>query len=216
MGTLNVLEACRKNAVKRFVFSSSSAVYGDAPELPKHEKMIPKPMSPYAVQKITGENYAGVYRELYGLETVCLRYFNVFGPRQDPSSPYSGVISIFMNRAGANIPPVIYGDGEQSRDFVFVADVVEANILAAETGMAAGQIINIGTGSQTTINRLWELVCRINKISLSAKYDVPRKGDIKDSVASIEKAKKILNFWPQYSMEKALALTNCWYQKCNF
>ncbi|MFO8082728.1 MAG: SDR family oxidoreductase [Desulfobacterales bacterium] len=215
-GTLNVLEACRKNAVKRFVFSSSSAVYGDAPELPKHEKMIPKPMSPYAVQKITGENYAGVYHELYGLETVCLRYFNVFGPRQDPSSPYSGVISIFMNKAGSNIQPVIYGDGEQSRDFVFVADVVEANILAAETVMAAGRIINIGTGSQTTINHLWELVCRINKIRLSAKHDVPRKGDIKDSVASIETAKKILNFWPRYSMEKALALTNCWYQKFNF
>lgn len=213
MGTLNVLEACRRNKVKRFVFSSSSAVYGDTPGLPKDEKMPLKPMSPYAVQKITGENYAAVYQVLYGLETVCLRYFNVFGPRQDPSSPYSGVISIFMNRAAAQLPPVIYGDGEQTRDFVFVADVVGANILAAQKAGAAGRTVNIGAGRQTTINGLWELVCRINKIRLSAQYGLPRDGDIKASVACTKMANMLLNFYPIYSMERALEITNNWYQQ---
>lgn len=212
-GTLNVLEACRKNKVRRFVFSSSSAIYGDAPGLPKHEKMGSKPQSPYAVQKITGENYACIYNDLYGVETVCLRYFNVFGPRQDPSSTYSGVISIFMNKAAAEESPFIYGDGNQTRDFIFVADVVLANILAAETKKAAGMAINIGTGRQISINQLWELICRINKIRLSAQYAPSRKGDIKHSVASIETAKAILDFNPRYFIENGLMITNDWYQK---
>ncbi len=211
-GTLNVLEACRKNGVKRVVFSSSSAVYGNASGLANHEKMTPEPMSPYAVQKLTGENYAGVYHQLYGLETVCLRYFNVFGPRQDPSSPYSGVISIFMNKAAAENKPVIYGDGEQTRDFVFVKDVVDANMLAAKTKSAAGQVINIGTGRKTTINRLWQLICKIDHSHIRPEYDAPRKGEIRESVASIEKAGKILNFSCKYSMEDALAETYNWYK----
>ncbi len=213
VGTLNVLEACRKNKVRRFIFSSSSAIYGDAPGLPKHEEMCSKPQSPYAVQKVTGENYACIYNDLYGVETVCLRYFNVFGPRQDPSSPYSGVISIFMNKAAATTSPYIYGDGDQTRDFIFVADVVLANILAAKNNQAAGMAFNVGTGSQISINQLWELICRINQIRLSPQYVPSRKGDIKHSVASIESAKTIMNFSPRYSIEKGLIITNDWYQK---
>jgi nucleoside-diphosphate-sugar epimerase len=212
IGTLNVLEACRKNKVKRFIFSSSSAIYGDAPGFPKDEKMASKPQSPYAVQKMTGENYACIYNDLYGVETVCLRYFNVFGPRQDPSSPYSGVISIFMSKAAAKTSPFIYGDGNQTRDFIFVADVVLANILAAKKRKAAGMIFNIGTGCQVSINHLWELICRINQIQLLPKYASSRKGDIKHSVASIERGKTILNFTPRYSIEDGLIITNDWYQ----
>jgi nucleoside-diphosphate-sugar epimerase len=213
VGTLNVLEACRKNKVRRFIFSSSSAIYGDAAGLPKHEQMCSKPQSPYAVQKVTGENYAGVYNDLYGVETVCLRYFNVFGPRQDPSSPYSGVISIFMNKAAAKTSPYIYGDGDQTRDFIFVTDVVLANILAAQTYEAAGMVFNIGTGCQISINQLWELICRINRIRLLPKYAPSRKGDIKHSAASIEAAKTILKFNSRSSFEKSLMVTNDWYQK---
>jgi UDP-glucose 4-epimerase len=213
VGTLNVLEACRKNKVRRVIFSSSSAIYGDAPGLPKHEAMCSKPQSPYAVQKVTGENYACIYNDLYGVETVCLRYFNVFGPRQDPSSPYSGVISIFMNKAAATTSPYIYGDGDQTRDFIFVADVVLANILAAKKNQAAGMAFNVGTGSQISINQLWELICRINQIRLLPQYGPSRKGDIKHSVASIESAKTILNFSPRYSIKKGLIITNDWYQK---
>jgi nucleoside-diphosphate-sugar epimerase len=212
-GTLNVLEACRKNKVRRFIFSSSSAIYGDAPGFPKNEKMSSKPQSPYAVQKMTGENYASIYNDLYGVETVCLRYFNVFGPRQDPSSPYSGVISIFMSKAATETQPFIYGDGDQTRDFIFVADVVLANILAAKKNEAAGMAINIGTGCQISVNQLWELICRINKIRLLPQYFPSRKGDIKHSVASIKRAKTLLNFSPQYSIERGLIFTNDWYQK---
>jgi nucleoside-diphosphate-sugar epimerase len=213
LGTLNVLEACRKNKVKRFIFSSSSAVYGDDPGFPKNENMYSKPLSPYAVQKITGENYALIYNNLYGIETVCLRYFNVFGPRQDSSSPYSGVISIFMSKAATQTSPFIYGDGNQTRDFIFVADVVLANILAAKKSDAAGMAINIGTGCQVSINQLWELICKINKIRLLPKYAQARKGDIKHSVGSIQRAKTILNFSPRYSIEEGLIFTNDWYQK---
>jgi nucleoside-diphosphate-sugar epimerase len=212
IGTLNVLEACRKNKVKRFIFSSSSAVYGDAPGFPKDEKMGSKPQSPYAVQKITGENYACIYNDLYGVETVCLRYFNVFGPRQDPSSPYSGVISIFMSKAASKTSPFIYGDGNQTRDFIFVADVVLANILAAKKRKSAGMTFNIGTGLQVSVNQLWKLICRINQIQVLPKYAPPRKGDIKHSVAGIERGKAVLNFTPRYSIEKGLIITNDWYQ----
>jgi len=159
IGTLLVLDAARRKSVRRVVLASSCAVYGDDPQLPKHEALVPKPCSPYAVQKLTGEFHARLYFELYGLETVCLRYFNVFGPRQDPSSPYSGVISIFLTKALQGEQAVIYGDGNQSRDFVFVKDVVKANLLAASSRHAAGSVLNVGTGRAVRIKHLWESIC---------------------------------------------------------
>ncbi len=210
-GTVHVLEACRQNKVGRVVFSSSCAIYGDAPGLPKRENMLPKPQTPYAVQKLAGEYHALVYYDLYGLETVCLRYFNVFGPRQNPSSPYSGVISIFLDKAARNGKPVIYGDGSQTRDFVFVKDVVDANLLAAETPGAAGKIINIGTGVQIDINKLWEMIRRINEIGTSPEYAPPRVGDILQSEADTETAKRTLNFRPRHSVYEGLKITSHWY-----
>ena len=154
LGTVRVLDASRKNGVKRVVLASSSAVYGDDPTLPKTENMPARPLTPYAVQKLTGEYYAASFGGLYGLETTCLRYFNVYGPRQDPSSPYSGVISIFMTRASSKTAPTIYGDGSQSRDFVFVEDVVQANLLAATRSEAIGRVFNVGTGQAIRIDEL--------------------------------------------------------------
>ncbi len=213
MGTLLVLEAARKNNIKRVVLASSCAVYGDDPKLPKHENMNPKPLSPYAVQKLTGEFNAHLYNDLYGLETVCLRYFNVYGPRQDPSSPYSGVISIFMSKAFAKAQPVIYGDGNQYRDFVFVKDVVKANLLAANTDGAGGNNFNIGTGGFVLINRLWEMICLMSGLNIEPKYMSSRPGDILKSVANIDHAKSILGFEPEYSFEKGLEITFDWYKR---
>ncbi|MCP4350876.1 MAG: SDR family oxidoreductase [Desulfobacterales bacterium] len=207
IGTLQVLDTARKNNVKRVVLASSSAVYGDDPQLPKHENMNPKLLSPYAVQKLTGEYYARLYHNLYGLETVCLRYFNVYGPRQDPSSFYSGVISIFINKAGSKEKPVIYGDGNQSRDFVFVRDVVRANLLAATSGSAAGGFFNVGTGSFIRINQLWDMVCKISGFNAAPEYGPVRPGDIAESVADISHAKSVLGFEPEYSFEKGLGIT---------
>jgi UDP-glucose 4-epimerase len=214
IGTINVLEAARKKKVKRVILASSCAVYGDDPRLPKKETMTPKPASPYAVQKLSAEHYARVYYELFGLETVSLRFFNVYGPRQDPSSPYSGVISIFMTRAASNQNPVIYGDGNQSRDFVYVKDVVKANLLAAGANHLAGNVMNIGTGSYVRINRLWELISSLNGERLEPNYEPARDGDILHSVASMELAKSILNFQNDFSLEKGLDLTFEWYRGC--
>ena len=166
LGTVRVLDAARQNGVRRVVMASSSAVYGDDPQMPKTEQMKPRPLSPYAVQKLTGEYYASVFSGLYGLETVCLRYFNVFGPRQDPSSPYSGVISIFMNKAATGEAPTIYGDGSQSRDFVYVRDVVDANLLAATHPVAAGGIFNVGTGTSIRILSLWQLIGELSDVEI--------------------------------------------------
>jgi nucleoside-diphosphate-sugar epimerase len=212
IGTLLVLESARQNKVKRVILASSSAVYGDDPLLPKHENMPPKPMSPYAVQKLTGELYARIYYDLYGLETVCLRYFNVYGPRQDPSSPYSGVISIFMTKAVSKKPPVIYGDGKQYRDFIFVKDVVKANLLAATEDDAAGQIFNIGTGKHVSINSLWDMISLFSGLKIEPEYTPPRPGDILESVASIEQAKSAMGFEPDYLFEKGLEITFKWYK----
>ena len=212
IGTLLVLEAARKHHVKRVVLASSSAVYGDDPDLPKIEKMVVKPLSPYAVQKLTGEYYANIYYDLYGLETCCLRYFNVYGPRQDPSSPYSGVISIFMSRALSQISPVIYGDGGQYRDFIFVNDVVRANLLAAETIGVKKEIFNIGTGKDITIDRLWEMTCDLCSLDIKPEYKTARDGDIVESVSSIDRAKKVLGFNPEYSFEEGLKITFDWYK----
>jgi UDP-glucose 4-epimerase len=211
IGTLHVLETARKKKIRRVIFSSSCAVYGDAPQLPKKESMPLNPGSPYAVQKRTAEHYMRLGHELYGLETISLRYFNVYGPRQDPSSPYSGVISIFMNKAVGNQSPVIYGDGKQSRDFIYVTDVVTANLLAARSAAASGEIINIGTASSVQINQLWDMVCALVGSTIKPRYQPARPGDIYASVASTVRAKKRLGFKIEYPFEKGLALTYRWY-----
>ena len=213
LGTLNVLEAARRGGVRRVVLASSSALYGDLPGFPKTEEMDLRPMSPYAVHKLTGELNARLYTDLYGLETVCLRYFNVFGPRQDPSSPYSGVISLFMTRAAKNRPPAIHGDGEQYRDFVYVADVARANLLAATVDGAAGSILNIGVGEAVTINRLWETIRQMAGCDLAPEYGPPRIGDLFASHADIRKAKETLGFQPSHTFQQGLETTFNWYME---
>jgi nucleoside-diphosphate-sugar epimerase len=212
IGTINILEAARRNNVQRFVLASSCAVYGDDPRLPKEETMTPMPASPYAVHKLSAEHYARIYGELFGLKTTSLRFFNVFGPRQDPSSPYSGVISIFMTRAISGRAPVIYGDGSQSRDFVYVKDVVKALILAAEAKDSAGKVSNIGSGSNVTINGLWELIASLAGQQLTPDYKPARAGDILRSIASINLAESLLNFKIDFSLEQGLAATLEWYR----
>src|SRR5271167_1103251 len=177
-GTLNVLVAARDNKVKRVVFAASSSAYGETPVLPKVESMQPQPISPYGVTKFVGELYAQVFGRCYGLETACLRYFNIFGPRQDPDSPYSGVLSRFASAFLNEEPPVIYGDGEQTRDFTYVDNAVQANLLACEAPGAAGQVFNVGTGQRISLNQTLELLRRFAGIQLAAKYDPPREGDI--------------------------------------
>jgi len=211
LGTLHILEAARNAGSGAVVLASSSAVYGDDPGLPKRENMIPKPLSPYAVQKITGEYYARVYHDLYGIDTASLRFFNVFGPRQDPSSPYSGVISIFMSKAVAQTGPIIYGDGTQSRDFVYVSDVVRAMIGAATTKVAAGRSINVGSGTSIDINRLWRTIAGMAGISIAPRYAPPRAGDIIASVASVDTAESLLGFKTEVSLEDGLERTFRWY-----
>ncbi len=211
LGTLNVLETARLQKVKRVVLASSCAVYGDDPEIPKHEGMLLRPQSPYAVQKLTNELNARLYAELYGLDTVCLRYFNVFGPRQDPSSPYSGVISIFMTRAVENEAPIIYGDGRHFRDFIYVKDVVGANLLAAAAQKAGGKIVNIGTGCHVRISRVWESISALAGVRLQPFFENARPGDIVESVADIQIAGSLLGFEPQYSFQEGLERTFNWY-----
>ncbi len=213
VGTLLVFEAARKMGVRRVIISSSCAVYGDDPQLPKKELMMPKPLSPYAVHKLAGEHYASIYHKLHGLETVALRYFNVYGPRQDPSSPYSGVISIFMSKAIANSPPTIYGDGAQYRDFIFVADVVQANLQAAVSTKAPGQVFNIGSGGFVRINQLWDKICAISGSDIEPRYEATRPGDIVESVADIDTAGDVLEFGPAYSFDQGLKATYEWYLK---
>lgn len=213
MGTMHVLDAARQKKVKRVVFSSSCAVYGDDPRLPKREDMTPKPLSPYAAQKLAAEYYTTIFYDLYGIETVVLRYFNVYGPRQDPSSPYSGVISIFMTKALQKDPAVIYGDGNQSRDFIYVQDVVRANLLAATVKNACGQAINIGSGSSVTINALWQAICSLCGLNLEPQYAAKRPGDIVQSLAGVDKAKNFLGLECEVSFRKGLELTFEWYRK---
>lgn len=212
IGTLYVLEAARKNHAKRVVLSSSCAVYGDDPQLPKVETMAPNPLSPYALQKLTGEGYAKLYHDLFQLDAVCLRYFNVYGPRQDPSSPYSGVISLFMNGVVSKEPPVIYGDGQQYRDFVFVKDVVAANLLASEADDVGGKIFNVGTGSFVRIGELWEKICRLSGSDIAPRYVPPRPGDIVESVGSIDRIQSEMGFTPEFTFEEGLELTFDWYR----
>lgn len=206
-GTLNILYAAKNSDVKRIVFASSSSVYGDNAELPKHEFMIPMPLSPYAVSKLAGEHYLKVFNKLYGLETIALRYFNVFGPKQDPNSQYSAVIPKFIKAIKENRQPVIYGDGEQSRDFTYVANVVEANILAATKDCDTPIVMNCATNGQVSLN---ELVSRINEMmnkNIEPIYDEPRPGDIKHSYAKIDLIKNHLNWQPKFDFLKGLQIT---------
>jgi UDP-glucose 4-epimerase len=203
-GTLNVLEAARHAKTRRLVFASSAAVYGDAPGLPKHEGMLPTPISPYGLEKLTGEHYLSIFARLYGVETVSLRYFNVFGPRQDPSSAYSGVISIFADRARRGDPVTIFGDGSAYRDFVFVDDVVEANLLAARTPGASGRSFNVARGEKTTLTDLTGMIGRAVGRPLEVVHAAPRAGDIAESVADIGRARSELGFAPRVEVEDGL------------
>ncbi len=203
-GTLNILEAARHAGVKRVMFACSAAVYGDLPELPKQESMPVKPLSPYAVDKLASEQACQMYTRLYGLETVSLRYFNVFGPRQDPSSPYSGVISIFSDYINQGKQPAIYGDGEQTRDFVYVSDVVEANIKAATAPAAAGKAINIATGGKLSINELLQTIGNIKGQPFDPTYKPGRQGDIRHSRADISAAREYLDWQPVVGFEAGL------------
>ena len=203
-GTLNLLQAASEAGVQCLALSSTCAVYGDEPTLPKVETMLPEPKSPYAVAKLAAEHYCRVFNESFNLNTVVFRYFNVFGPRQDPSSAYSGVISIFVDKLHQGIAPTIFGDGEQTRDFVYVADVVRANLLAVETEQAAGQVFNIGTGYQVSINQLFESLCGILGCDVQPNYAPPRVGDIVHSLSNPDRAKKILGWQSEVSLEEGL------------
>jgi nucleoside-diphosphate-sugar epimerase len=210
--TLNVLVAARDAGVRRLVFAGSSSAYGDTPTLPKHEEMPTSPLSPYALQKVVGEQYLQMFTRLYGLETVSIRYFNVFGPRQDPSSPYSGVISVFATALLENRPPKIYGDGEQTRDFTYVANVVDGALRACEATGASGQVINVATGGRISLNRLFEVMRDIVGADIRPEYVEPRAGDVRDSQADIQKAKDLLGYQPIVSFEDGLARTIEWYR----
>lgn len=212
-GTLNVLVAARDAKVKRVVFAASSSAYGETPTLPKSENMRPEPISPYGVTKFVGELYAQTFGRVYGLENVSLRYFNVFGPRQDPNSPYSGVLSRFCTAFLDETQPVVFGDGEQSRDFTYIENVVQANLLACEAPAASGKVFNVGTGGRFTLNETLALLRKISGKSLETKYDPPRDGDIRDSQADISQARQILGYEPTVAFEEGLQRTFDWYRE---
>jgi UDP-glucose 4-epimerase len=211
-GTFNVLLAAQKGRAGRVVYAASSSAYGDTEVLPKVETMAPRPKSPYALQKLTGEYYCNVFTSAYGLETVALRYFNVYGPRQDPSSPYSGVLSIFMKAALERRAPTIFGDGEQSRDFTFVEDVAELNLKAARAPHAAGKMYNAGNGGRITLNEAWSLVQRLEGVEIPALYGPPREGDVRHSQADTRAAVAELGHAPKYSFEEGMKRTLEWYR----
>jgi len=211
-GTLNVLVAAKELKVKRVAFAASSSAYGETPTLPKVETMQPQPISPYGVTKYVGELYGQTFGRCYGLENVALRYFNIFGPRQDPSSPYSGVLAKFCTAFLEDTQPVVFGDGEQTRDFTYVENAVQANLLACEAANVSGKVFNVGVGGRVSLN---EVLCELEKITgrkLDAKYDPPRDGDIRDSQADISQAREFLGYKPQVSFEEGLARTFEWYR----
>ena len=215
--TFSLLDAAREMKVKRIVYAASSSAYGDQPTLPKVEDMLPDPLSPYAVAKLVGEYYSQVFSRVYGLETVSLRYFNVFGPRQDPSSQYSGVISRFIAALLSGEQPVIYGDGEQSRDFTYIANVVDANLKAAETTKGIGKVINIANGERITLNELLKEVQELTgKSDLAVDYRPPRAGDVLHSLADITRAREYLGFEPRVGLREGLQLTIDWWKQSRF
>lgn len=204
VGTLNLLEAARQAGVRRVVFAASAAAYGNDPRVPKIEDMRPTPESPYAISKLAGEYYCGVYDRLYGLETVCLRYFNVYGPRQDPASPYSGVISIFAKRMLNGLVPLVHGDGLQTRDFVSVYDVVAANMLAHQVESARGQVYNIGSGRRSSLMDLLTALNAVLSSDIQAEFVEARAGDVRDSLADISKAQSELRYRPSMDLQRGL------------
>ena len=211
-GTLNVLWAARDAGAKRLVFASSTSVYGDNPELPKREPMSGVPLSPYALSKLVGEKTCQSFSKIYGLSTVCLRYFNVYGPRQDPASQYAAAVPIFISRMAAGERPVVFGDGEQTRDFVFVLDIAQANILAAETPGVTGDVFNIASEGSLTINALVRTINDVLGSKLEPTYEPPRAGDILHSAADIDLARDRLNFRPLYDFRRGLEMTIAWFK----
>ncbi|MCD6384010.1 MAG: NAD-dependent epimerase/dehydratase family protein [Thermoplasmata archaeon] len=203
-GTVALLEAARETDVGKVVFSSSSAVYGEGHPLPLKEEYPPRPMSNYAVTKVAGEGFMEVYAEVYGLKTVSLRYFNVFGPRQNPESDYSAVIPKFISALLRGQQPVIYGDGEQSRDFIYVKDVAEANYLSVVKNLPAGTRINIASGVPTTVNQLLKIVSEVVGVEVTPRYAPPRPGDIRESLASVDRMKNLLGFTPSYTLKEGM------------
>jgi nucleoside-diphosphate-sugar epimerase len=209
-GSLNLLVAARDAGVKRLVYAGSSSAYGDTPTLPKREDMPANPLSPYALQKLVAEQYCQMFTRLYGFETVTIRYFNVFGPRQDPGSPYSGVISLFATALLAGRQPLIYGDGEQTRDFTYVSNVVDGVLRACEAPKAAGEVINVATGGRISLNELLRTMNRILGTNIQAIHLDGRAGDVKDSQADISKARTLLGYTPQILLEEGLTKTIAW------
>jgi len=216
-GTFSLLLAARDQRVRRVIYAASSSAYGEQPESPKRESMRPDPLSPYAVAKLVGEYYCQVFTRSYGLETVSLRYFNVFGPRQDPGSEYSGVISRFVRALHEGERPVIYGDGEQSRDFTYISNVVDANLRAAESSTAIGKTINIGNGKSVTVNELLQTVKELSgKQDVTAEYRDARAGDVRHSLADLSLAESLLGYSPQVGLEEGLRLTLDWWKNSRF
>lgn len=212
-GTFNVFRAAHAGGVSRVVYAASSSAYGDTPTLPKSETMLPCPKSPYAAQKLMGEYYASVFHSCFGLETVCLRFFNVYGPRQDPSSPYSGVLSIFNRCLLEGVAPTMHGDGEQTRDFTYVEDVAELCIKAANADSSvSGRVYNAGNGNRYSLNLVWELLQKIEGVQIPARYGPVREGDVRDSQADIRASVSELGHAPRFSLEEGLRRTLAWYR----
>jgi UDP-glucose 4-epimerase len=211
-GTYNVFRAAADAKVRRLVYAASSSAYGDTEVLPKTESMSPRPKSPYAVQKLVGEYYASVFHSCFGLDTVALRYFNVYGPRQDPSSPYSGVLSLFMKHLIARTAPTIFGDGEQTRDFTYVEDVAELCWKAANAPAAPGNMYNAGNGGKFSLNFIWNLLQEIEGVRIAPKYGPPRAGDVRDSMADTATAVRDLGHAPRFTNEEGLRRTLEWYK----
>ena len=214
--TLNLLVAARAAGVRRLVYAGSSSAYGDTPTLPKYEGMLPTPISPYAVAKLAGEQYVRAFARVYGMETVVLRYFNVFGPYQDPTSHYSGVLAIFCRKMLAGEQPTIYGDGEQSRDFTYIDNVVEANLLAAAAPAekVSGQMMNAATGARVTLNETFAILCELTGYKGKPAYAAPRAGDIRDSLADNRLAGELLGYRPAIDFREGLRRTVEWYRTC--
>ena len=207
-GTLNVLLAARDSGVRRVVYAASSSAYGNTAELPKHEGMVPRPLSPYAVTKLAGEEYCRAVHASFGVQTVALRYFNIFGPRQDPASQYAAVVPKFIVSAMANESPVIYGDGEQTRDFTYVANAVQANMVACSApAEACGEVFNVGCGARISVNELWRQITGILESKARAQYEPARVGDVRDSLASLDRSRRVLGYEPVVSLENGLQRT---------